>query len=280
MFTWFAERLLLADAKGRARRINLLADKALLAAYADNKKQVHAKQLRLAIQDAGSNFVASRNEPGRHWGMITAWLASIVVTAACSIWFTSLSKHNNDVNVSFLSLAVSSVNQPLSQEASAVAALPETPELSNDFAATSPPEQPNEIKVAPTSALMLKDEIKMEDVSINVSMQESLGKRVEQSHAYALQQSALGNYTIRLATLQLIDKAAAFIASTEKILPSEQIYVRHFSNDQRTRYIIYFGSFPTQDDARLAIADLPERLHKDQPTIRTWKVICDAPWSL
>ena len=283
MFTWYAERLLLADAKGRARRMNLLADKALLAAYADNKKQVHAKHVRLAMKDAGLNFVASRNEPNRHWGVIAAWMASIVVTAVGSMWFAYPARDNHDVNVSSLPPAVSSANHPLSQKASAVAALPRTPELSpelSNVAATPTLVQPNEIKAAPTSELVPKDEIKIEDVSINVSMHESLGKRVKQSHAYAREQSAAGNYTIRLATLPLIDKAAAFIASTEKILPSEQIYVRRFSDGQQTSYIIYFGSFPTHDAAKLAIADLPERLHKDQPTIRTWKVICDAPWSL
>jgi MSHA biogenesis protein MshM len=56
LFSAVAARLLLTDAQGRARRINLIADKALLAAYAEGKDHVSAHHVRLAIQDAGSNF--------------------------------------------------------------------------------------------------------------------------------------------------------------------------------------------------------------------------------
>lgn len=67
MFSWLGERLLLADARGRARRLNLIADKALLAAYAEGKRQVNAKHVWLAIRDAGANFSSFFNPHG-------AWL--------------------------------------------------------------------------------------------------------------------------------------------------------------------------------------------------------------
>jgi len=56
LFSAAGVQLLLKDADGRARRINLIADKALLAAFSENKKQVSARHVRLAILDAGSNF--------------------------------------------------------------------------------------------------------------------------------------------------------------------------------------------------------------------------------
>jgi len=56
LFTDSGEWLLLNDAGGRARRLNLIADKALLAAFADDKKQVNAKHVLMAIGDAGANF--------------------------------------------------------------------------------------------------------------------------------------------------------------------------------------------------------------------------------
>jgi type II secretory pathway predicted ATPase ExeA len=56
LFSAFAEWLLLNDANGRARRLNLIADKALLAAFADDKKQVSAKHVWMAIGDIGANF--------------------------------------------------------------------------------------------------------------------------------------------------------------------------------------------------------------------------------
>lgn len=65
MFSWLAEQLLLADAQGRARRLNLLADKALLAAFANGKKQVGIKQVRIAIQESGANFSSAKNFNGK-----------------------------------------------------------------------------------------------------------------------------------------------------------------------------------------------------------------------
>lgn len=59
LFSVPGEQLLLNDANGRARRINLIADKALLAAFAENKKQVDARHVRRAISDAGRNFSSS-----------------------------------------------------------------------------------------------------------------------------------------------------------------------------------------------------------------------------
>lgn len=59
LFSKFGERLLLADAQGRIRRLNLIADKALLAAFAENDNQVNARHVQLAIRDTGTNFSSS-----------------------------------------------------------------------------------------------------------------------------------------------------------------------------------------------------------------------------
>lgn len=94
IFSWLAERLLLADARGRARRINLLADRALLAAFAENKRQIHAKHVLLAIQDIGLNFIPLLGGGRRHWGKAAVWLASIILITAGSMCFNRPSATN------------------------------------------------------------------------------------------------------------------------------------------------------------------------------------------
>ncbi|MFA6920856.1 MAG: AAA family ATPase [Gallionella sp.] len=79
LFSGFGERLLLGDAQGRVRRLNLIADKALLAAFAQGKSQVSARHVSLAIQDAGANFSSS--------GIRSALL---ILIAPAIIWFTEL----------------------------------------------------------------------------------------------------------------------------------------------------------------------------------------------
>jgi MSHA biogenesis protein MshM len=56
LFSRTGEWLLLNDAGGRARRLNLIADKALLAAYAAGQRHVGVRHVWQAIQDAGANF--------------------------------------------------------------------------------------------------------------------------------------------------------------------------------------------------------------------------------
>lgn len=81
MFSVLGEHLLLNDAKGRARRLNLIADKSLLAAFADGKQQVGARHVRSAIQDAGANFFSSFDSK-RYW---QATLIVVLGTVA-AIW--------------------------------------------------------------------------------------------------------------------------------------------------------------------------------------------------
>lgn len=87
MFSVFSEQMLLNDAKGRARRLNLIADKSLLAAFADGKQQVSARHVRLAIQDAGANFFSSFDSK-RYWQATIA----IVLTTVAAVWLASKSR--------------------------------------------------------------------------------------------------------------------------------------------------------------------------------------------
>jgi MSHA biogenesis protein MshM len=59
LFSRMAEQLLLTDANGRIRRLNLIADKSLLAAYAQGQHQVSLSHVHLAIRDTGANFSSS-----------------------------------------------------------------------------------------------------------------------------------------------------------------------------------------------------------------------------
>lgn len=271
MFSWYAERLLLGDAKGRARRINILADKALLAAYAGNRKQVLAKQVRLAIRDAGANFATAGHARHGSWGLVMAWAASVAVAVTAALWFSYSSAWTRGLAVAPAPQTVPAANPSPPPQLPVAVPLPATPTTGG--AATKP------------AAVAQQEQTKSAGAAPDPLQRESLRTRVKQSHVYALRQSALGHYAIRLASLSLVDKAHSFLASTEKILPPGQLHVRRFlggppPDSQQESYVIYFGSFSTPEAARLAIADLPEKLHKDKPTIRTWKEISNAPWSL
>ena len=83
LFSALGEWLLLFDAGGRARRLNLVADKALLAAFAAGSKQVSARHVWRAIQDAGANF----SSPCKHAKYRRATAALIIALfVATMLW--------------------------------------------------------------------------------------------------------------------------------------------------------------------------------------------------
>lgn len=381
MFSWYAERLLLHDAKGRARRLNLLADKALLAAYADNNKQVRAKHVRLAIRDIGANFATPQAHPRRQWGLTAAWLTSIALTAIGSMYFTSSLAHQSMSARPTASPIVASPahtpppaapspsipvgtkappSPPLTAQAkegsapasaqgmtATATSTPEpahnagqdeapqrldatpaaTPEPSKHSGTTHKPAGETAAATLPAASQTLAapeplpaagQETKEAAAPIVAAEQEQtiattapaqhtsrpataarpggiagqgvrpeeLARRVTQSYAHARRQSALGSYSIQLASLSLFDNAGLFLARAEQELPAQHIYIRRSlaaqpaDPQQKGGYVFFFGNFPTHDAAKLAMAELPERLLRGKPLIRNWKNIYDAPWSL
>lgn len=77
MFSGLGELLLLNDARGRARRLNLIADKSLLAAFAEGHRQVGARHVWRAIRDTGANFSSA----GSKSGGVRLLLAALTVIA-------------------------------------------------------------------------------------------------------------------------------------------------------------------------------------------------------
>lgn len=81
LFTHAAVRRLTRSSRGLLRRINLLADKALLAAYAANAVKVTAGHVRLASRD--SEFGSGPSRVGRLIGIA----ACIVLAAGGALWW-------------------------------------------------------------------------------------------------------------------------------------------------------------------------------------------------
>ncbi len=89
LFSALGERLLLYDARGRARRLNLIADKSLLAAFAEGEDQVNARHVWRAIVDAGANFSSGSLIPGKRWLGALARLSVLALTTIAFIWLVS-----------------------------------------------------------------------------------------------------------------------------------------------------------------------------------------------
>lgn len=84
IFSKAAVRHIAAVSEGIVRRISILADKALLAAFADNTHAIEAKHVKAAVQD--SEFSASANARQRRKILVFLVLASALFAATALAW--------------------------------------------------------------------------------------------------------------------------------------------------------------------------------------------------
>jgi len=92
LFTDAAVRLVAGSSAGLTRRVNILADKALLAAYAENLHQVTPKQARAAIRDAQFQPLdnpEAATATGRRGLAIAATLGGLAAALATGWWLSA-----------------------------------------------------------------------------------------------------------------------------------------------------------------------------------------------
>lgn len=85
LFTARAVRSLARQANGLVRRVNILADKSLLAAFAANTYQVTPRHVRAAIQDSDFSAVSAPGLPFR-W-LVAGMLAVGLISAIAWVYF-------------------------------------------------------------------------------------------------------------------------------------------------------------------------------------------------
>ncbi len=285
MFSWSAQRCLLNDAKGRARRINLLADKALLAAYADQKRQVKLKHVQLAIRDLGPNFsttsIPGEPTPRTNIKWLLSLLAAVMVSAASAAYLTNyLQKTAAPIKPAAPITAATISAAPVTPIASIKSVSPITPTAT---AANHDNDMDDDDKNSNKNNVNQNKATPNKNKNINVVV----NQRIKQSFQYAQEQAKLGHYTIQVATIRIaadVD-ATELVAAVERSLPPGKTYIKRSTygiqmQPQRTRLAIYFGSYPTLDATKAAIAALPEKSRIGKPIIRSWKEVCDVPWQL
>lgn len=132
VFSKGAYKALSRASEGLIRRINIIGDKALLAAYADNSHQVSAKHVRTAIKDSEFGRVNARRRGGFGWSRVGIAVAVLVAVAAG--WLAG-----TDVRVMNRIGALLSAPQTADRETPNVAVAHSSPSAKPDSALTVSP---------------------------------------------------------------------------------------------------------------------------------------------
>jgi MSHA biogenesis protein MshM len=239
LFTQAAIKLLSQTAEGLVRRVNVLADKALLAAFSENVYQVRPKHVRSAIAD--SEF--SQRTQLRKWRRWQWALGGLTLLVGVSAGYIGHQWH---------------ATKPVHPLATAVVAAP-LPASS----ASEPTRDSGDIKSAPVNAA----EPTVPPVEEAVS-QDILDARLHATQAWLDQQMGT------TVTLQLMgayrdaDMRDALKTLALKLSP-ENLYVVRTRVGGQPFLSLFYGSFDNREEAASALKQLPESVRANLPHIRT-----------
>jgi MSHA biogenesis protein MshM len=252
LFTTGAIQLISQASEGLTRRINILADKALLSAFSEGSHQIDNKQVKAAIRDA--QFKPMRDSSAKPWVWIGA-AAAIAVIAGTA----------------YLAGSYNSTNVPGAPSASAPTAA----------TATTPPSEP-----APAATPQTAAAVSPPPVAASQDAAQPVAAPVAQVHAAPqttslaerivatdewLKKTPSSHYFIQLLNTDASNQRNVefFLENNTKLLDPQQLRVYRSNLSGRDKLGVIYGDYPSREAANAALAKLPEPIRASRPYIRT-----------
>jgi MSHA biogenesis protein MshM len=257
---------LIADAsEGLTRRINIYADKTLLAAYAEGTHTITGDHVRAAINDTQIVAAEPRGNAKRQWQFGGAGLAAgLLIGFLLGAWWntqtppvqanlpkpTSVSSPSTAPVPAAASPALAT--QPANTGVSSAADNASNGNESRKPAAAGTPE-------APTKALVTSD---------------WLQKRLANDREKLLA-SGSGRWTIQLMTADQGEQAGieGYLTDAERVLAAQSIRVYPAGSREKPRIGVVYGDFPSRSAALEELGRLPARIGQYRPYARSFDVI-------
>jgi MSHA biogenesis protein MshM len=234
---------------GLTRRLNIVADKALLAAFAQGTHNISLKHVRAAIRD--SEF--SNVEPPRRHARVTYALAGLVIGGVLGIaafaTYQALSARKTDLQPPGAPKAEVMLSpqatEPSSPDAKS-AVVGQAPAVS---AVAAPPPEPRVAIVAATPPDVLEQRL--------LATEQWLGQ--ENGTFFSIQ--LLGSNDPELLR--------EYFKTMSKYLEIEKVYVYRTTANRRPSMTVLYGTFATRGEVARTLQNLPEELKFNQPYYRT-----------
>lgn len=282
LFTPSAIQLISKASEGLTRRINILADKALLSAFSENRHQIDSKQIKAAIRDA--QFSPMHDGTARP----RAWIAgATVLVAIAGLAYLAGSYQSTRVaeqpptraaetpaiaSSAPIAETISSVQAapatPTEAAAPAAAAVPAaanaaadaaTPAAAADAAIPSTPPAPE--TVSPTPATPVAE--KLPSLAERIAATEEWLKRTPDSHFFIQLLSTDGNS---------YRDVEIFLESNARALDLQQIRIyRSRLSNGRDRLGVIYGDYPSREAANAELARLARIKPMSGPYVRSVK---------
>ncbi|HEY0268809.1 MAG TPA: AAA family ATPase [Methyloradius sp.] len=242
LFSKSAIKLLSKAAEGLVRRVNILADKSLLATFAANAYQVTPKHVRAAIKD--SEFgTAFYQQAKRLW-----WITLVVVLLVAII-------------AAFLFVQFKAHHKPVAQSTPAEKQIPqakiESPQRAVSIIA-EPSENAEKQKTAATAL----------PVTVVADASDILDSRLAATLDW-LKQQPESTVSIQIMGGASDEQLKTHLQSLSTQLELDNIYVFRTKVSNRPFLTVLYGSYPNREEAQRAIQKLPLTLKINHPQLRT-----------
>lgn len=261
IFTPEAEKMIGKASQGLLRRVNILADKALLAAFVENTHAIEARHVQAALRD-------SEMTPMAQWGKhkqlgILGGMALLAAILAGAVWFFNQERG-----------ATAGITQSVAVPAAVILAAP--------LPASTPAADAAERTNPATSEFFTIDATIPAAASAVASVRRppfpqlqdiAPGSLLQQRLAAARQMwdtAPGGAASIQLFYTERVqpDRMEGFLQRARKLGVLDQIYPLPIELHKGEAFRVLYGTYPTGREARAAIPQLPPRyLEAFAPTL-------------
>lgn len=270
--------ILVKASGGRARRINLLADKALLGAYAQGLQQVGPAQVKDAVGELHGDLAPAAPQAPTHrvgdWRWWASALGMGLVLAAAALWWGR--SQGGSAHFAEPAAAAPAVAAPLA----AAPAITATVQAEPPQAAPPPMPASAPALAAPHASSVPPPQAPASAVSAPASAQRGLSTGVAQAlepHLLRLEQRlqapVVEGYTVQLASLPRDEGVANYINKLVQLVDSAMVFAQLSTYNGRAFVSVFYGQYANAAEATRALAALPEPLKANKPMLRTWAKI-------
>ncbi|MDO8991081.1 MAG: AAA family ATPase [Sideroxyarcus sp.] len=252
--------------QGLMRRVNILADKALLAAFVENTHQIESRHVQAAIRD--SEMVPMGNAINRKSVSMAGGILLLAATLAGAGWFLGQ-------NISRLNVAEAQPAAP-QQPVAAMQVPPTATELAviaSEVAAASavadtsvtllPLDQTLTLPAEPVVAAPAPRQTAAAKPAVPAKSPPLLQQRLETSNA-ALSVPGRAKVSIQLFYTDDIrpERMERFLGRAQRLGKLAEIYIVPIKLNGRDGYRVLYGLYANSDAAHAGMNDLPQR-YKD-----------------
>ena len=271
LFTPGAIGLLLKASQGRARRINLLADKSLLAAYAEGVKQVEKRHVKTACGELHADPATSFWAGFAGLRSLMVSLALAVPIALLAVWV--LGWYRGSASAQPTAVAAKGAMVADAAIADPARPLPVAKELAKvvipgAMAVVAHAPAAPAARTSPAHAPEKDDVGKLDNRRVNAVV-----KRTEEF----LSDQKWRGFTLQLASLPSMESLPGYVDAIKGYVDSSSIYAHGRTYNGKSVVAVYLGQYPTEQAARDALRALPEPVKINQPIVRTWARIRQEP---